>query len=123
MLSIQSILQDVPAKPTLFIVEGRYQNWIKPLMLMEELGIDSDVICLPGISALRTEWYGTIHPQRMVPALIDELDGEKVALWDSSSILLYLTQRYDTERRWGGRNLAEDVEIWNWLIFETASLG
>ncbi|KAA8895459.1 glutathione S-transferase [Sphaerosporella brunnea] len=123
MLSIRSILQAIPKKPTLFIIEGRYQNWIKPLMLMEELGIDRDVICLPGVPAMKTEWYGKIHPQRMVPALVDELHGEKVTLWDSSSIMLYLTQRYDTERKWRGRNLAEDIEIWNWLIFETASLG
>lgn len=92
-------------------------------MLVEELGIDCDVICLPGLDTMKAEWYRKIHPQGMVPALVDSVGGKRITLWDSSSIMLYLTERYDKERKWRGRNIAEDIEVWNWLIFETASLG
>lgn len=121
-LSIDSLVNTIPDKPTLFIVEGRYQNWIKPLMLLEALNVAHDVICLAGLPAMKTEWFGTIHPQRMVPALIDGVDGKRVVLWDSASIMMYLTDKYDTECRWTGKDRIELAEVWNWLTFATASL-
>ncbi len=59
----------------------------------------------------------------MVPAFIDNNNGKRVVLWDSSSILEYLGTRYDNAKLWTGKSLDEMVEIWNWLTFETASLG
>ncbi|KAK7178673.1 glutathione s-transferase [Paraphaeosphaeria sporulosa] len=120
--SAKSLDSDVPDKPFIFVVEGRYQNWIKPIILLECLGTDYDTACLDG-PATRTDWYTKIHPQRYVPALVDSHDEKRITSWDSSQILLYLASKYDNGSGWGGRSPAEQLEIGNWLTFETASLG
>jgi glutathione S-transferase len=120
--SATSLVQDNPDKPTLFVVQGRYQNWIKPVIILEYLKIDWQVIVLSDPDS-GTEWYGKIHPYKYLPALIDNVDGERTVLWDSSTILAYLAERYDPERALYGRNMKERLEVQNWLIFETASLG
>nr|QSQ85915.1 glutathione s transferase [Preussia typharum] len=120
--SAKSLDTDVPDKPFVFVVEGRYQNWIKPIVLLECLGIDYDTACLDG-PATRTDWYTKIHPQKYVPALIDSEDGKRVTSWDSSQILQYLANKYDKQMHWGGATPAEQLQIGNWLTFETASLG
>lgn len=120
--SAKSLESDVPDKPLVFVVEGRYQNWIKPIILLECLGVDYDSACLDG-PATRTEWYTNIHPQRYVPALIDSERGNRVTAWDSSQILYYLANKYDKKLLWNGTSPEEKLEIGNWLTFETASLG
>lgn len=120
--SAKSLDLDVPDKPLIFVVEGRYQNWIKPIILLESLGKDYDAVCLDD-PATRTEWFTKLHPQRYVPAMIDSYLGERITSWDSSQILLYLANRYDAEKAWLGSTMAEQLEIGNWLTFETASLG
>ncbi|KAK5988150.1 Glutathione S-transferase verG [Cladobotryum mycophilum] len=120
--SAKSLDNDVPDKPLVFIVEGRYQNWIKPIILLESLQVDYDTACLDG-PATRTDWYTRIHPQQYLPALIDAEDGKRAIMWDSSQILQYVANKYDTKKLWNGATVAEQVEIGNWLTFETASLG
>ncbi|KAL6862020.1 membrane dipeptidase domain-containing protein [Trichoderma novae-zelandiae] len=121
-LSAKSLDLDVPDKPLIFVVDGRYQNWIKPIILLECLNKEYDAVCLDG-PATRTDWYTRIHPQKYVPALIDSSMGKRVTSWDSSQILVYLASKYDVEKAWSGSTLAEELEIGNWLTFETASLG
>lgn len=91
-------------------------------MILKYLGIQYDTVVLSD-SDSGTEWYGTIHPYKYLPALIDNVDGERTALWDSTTILSYLSERYDPEKNLYGRTLKERLEIMNWSIFETASLG
>jgi glutathione S-transferase len=121
-LSAKSLDNDVPDKPLVFVVTGRYQNWIKPIILLEHLGVNYDSACLDG-PATRSDWYTRIHPQQYVPALIDAEHGKRVISWDSSQMLHYLAHKYDVEKRTCGANVAEELEIGNWLTFETASLG
>ncbi|KAF7596691.1 hypothetical protein BBP40_000614 [Aspergillus hancockii] len=120
--SAASIASDVPDRPLVFIVESRYQNWIKPLILLESLELPHDVVVLDG-PATRTGWFTALHPQRYVPALLDAVDGQRTHLWDSSAMLEYLAERYDSKNEWFGRDTKEKNEIRNWLTFETASLG
>ncbi|OAA41285.1 Thioredoxin-like fold protein [Metarhizium rileyi] len=121
-LSAKSLDCDIPDKPLIFVVEGRYQNWIKPIILLEHLGINYDAVCLDG-PATRTDWYTRIHPQRYVPAMLDEEDGKRVVCWDSSQMLQYLSKKYDVEKKCCGSTAAEELAIGNWVTFETASLG
>ena len=120
--SARSLDQDVPDKPLVFIVTGRCQNWIKPLILLNCLGIDYDTACIDGPTT-RTEWYTKIHPQRYVPAVIDCEEDTRVVAWDSSQILQYFANKYDRNGLWNGATPKEQLEIGNWLTFETASLG
>jgi gliotoxin/aspirochlorine biosynthesis glutathione S-transferase len=120
--SSESIVRDKPNKPTIFIVEGRYQNWIKPIILLESLGAPYDTVVLDS-AATSSEWFRNIHPQRMVPALVDAHREDRFNLWDSSSMLDYLGHRYDSSKEWVGKTWPENAEVSNWLTFETASLG
>lgn len=120
--SSASLTKDTPDKPVLFMVQGRYQNWIKPVMMLEYLQIPWQPVVLSDPDS-GTEWYSTIHPYKYLPALIDEVDGERTVLWDSSTILQYLGEKYDPTLRLVGKTMKEKLEIWNWLIFETANLG
>ncbi|KAK0638014.1 Glutathione S-transferase gliG [Lasiodiplodia hormozganensis] len=120
--SSRSLTSDIPDIPCLLIVEGRYQNWIKPVILFEALGVPWDPVVLDR-EAAAADWFRKIHPQLYVPALIDKADGGRVQLWDSTTILIYLGQHYDTAKQFVGKSSQEDVEIGNWLMFETASLG
>lgn len=120
--SAKSLDTDVPDKPLIFVMEGRYQNWIKPIMLLECLEVAFDAACIDGPTT-RSDWYTRVHPQRYVPAMVDAEDGQRVSSWDSSQMLQYLSAKYDTSQLWNGKNAAENLEICNWLTFETASLG
>jgi gliotoxin/aspirochlorine biosynthesis glutathione S-transferase len=121
--SIRSLTTDTPDKATLVIVQGRYQNWIKPLILLQALKVPFQPVVLNGLPHMKTEWYRKIHPQRMVPALIDNVDGKRVVIWDSTGIMMYLCDRHDIEKRWTGKTMDEMAEVYNWLIFQTASFG
>ena len=91
-------------------------------MMLEYLNIDYQPVVLSDPDS-GTEWYGTIHPYKYLPALIDNVDGERTVLWDSTTILSYLSEQYDPKKSLYGRTMKERLEINNWLIFETASLG
>lgn len=120
--SSRSLVEDVPDIPTLLLVEGRYQNWIKPVILLEYLQIPWQYAVLDKVAAA-ADWFRKIHPQLYVPALIDSVDGERVVVWDSSTILSYMGERYDARKQLVGKTLQESAEISNWLTFETASIG
>lgn len=120
--SVESLTKGTPDKPVVFLVQGRYQNWIKPIIILEYLGIDWQPVVLSDPDS-GTDWYSTIHPYKYLPAVIDNVDGERTVLWDSTAILAYLSERYDSEKSLYGRTMKERLEIQNWLIFETANLG
>lgn len=120
LFTVHTCLTTTPTRPLIFIIQGRYQNWIKPLMLLSCLSIPHDVLCLP---STRTEWYRQIHPQQMAPGMVDECEGKRLCVWDSSSCLWFVAKKYDETKSWVGRDLREEVEVWNWLTFETSALG
>ncbi|KAH7048244.1 glutathione S-transferase [Macrophomina phaseolina] len=120
--SSRSLVEDVPDIPTLLLVEGRYQNWIKPVIYLEYLQIPWQYAVLDKVAAA-AEWFRQIHPLLYVPALIDNVDDERLVLWDSSAILSYLGERYDKQKQLVGRTMRENAEISSWLTFETASIG
>jgi gliotoxin/aspirochlorine biosynthesis glutathione S-transferase len=65
----------------------------------------------------------------MIPALEDFADESKdeprrrVAVWESTSCLTFLADKYDSEGLFSGRNLYERTQVGNWMALHTASLG
>lgn len=109
------MLRDAKADQT------NYINYIKPLILAEELHIDYII----SIIDTKAQWYYQIHPERYVPALKDwcsETEKE-VIVFESTACLQYLSGQYDAEGSWSGRNAAEKAAVLSWTDYQTAGLG
>ena len=101
-------------------------NSVKPLMLIEELAIPHTVYVVGSPS--REEWFGSVNPCKMVPALEDTVvdsDGQsrRLSIWESTSCLTFLADKYDEEGLFSGRDMWERTQVGNWLTLHTASLG
>lgn len=121
--SIQSLVEGVPSRPVLFASMPSYQTWIKVAILLEGLNVPYDLVVLAGAKDMYTEWYRSIHPQQYVPALVDVRDGKRFVLWDSTSIILYICERYDTDNKYGGCGVWDSARaaVTNWSFFHACS--
>ncbi|KAF1998240.1 glutathione S-transferase [Amniculicola lignicola CBS 123094] len=98
-----------------------YINYIKPLILIEELGTPYVV----SVIDTKSQWYYSIHPERYVPALKDHCPdtGKEVTVFESTACLQYLAEIYDTAGDWAGRNVWEKAQVITWTAYQTAGLG
>lgn len=123
-----------------------YVNVVKPLILIEELHLPHTVYVVPDtdINAHRG-WFERLNPGRMVPTLEDDVPIDELAspahhhypgphddrrvhlsrrtLWESTSCLQFLGDKYDATGRFRGCSLADRAEVGNWLALHTAGLG
>lgn len=101
--------------------ETSYINYIKPLILAEELQFPHVLSCID----TRDEWFYAIHPERMVPSLKDQdpETGQKVIVFESTACLQYLADRFDVNGDWSGRSAFEKGAILAWTAYQTAALG
>lgn len=115
MLWSWQMLRDVEADQT------NYINYIKPLILAEELHIDYII----SIIDTKAQWYYQIHPERYVPALKDwcSKTEKETVVFESTACLQYLADQYDAEGYWSGRNAAEKAAVLSWTAYQTAGLG
>jgi glutathione S-transferase len=101
--------------------ETSYINYMKPLILAEELQ------CPHVLSVIdtKTDWAYKIHPERMVPALRDQdpVTGQTVRVFEGTACLYYLADRFDTDGDWLGRTAFERAEVHTWTAYQTAGLG
>lgn len=98
-------------------------NALKPLMVIEELEILHSVYVVgsPGEA-----WFSRLNPCKMVPALEDFADDSnehRIAIWESTSCLTFLADKYDHKSMLSGKNLHERSTIGNWMAHHTAALG
>jgi glutathione S-transferase len=70
-------------------------------------------------------WFLEINPNGRIPALEDRRpDGSIQRIFESGSIMLYLADRYDRDRRFSyERGTAEYTETVSWLFWQNAGLG
>jgi len=98
-----------------------YINYIKPLILAEELQIPYVI----SVIDTKDEWVRSIHPERYVPALKDQdpVSGKDLTVFEGTACLQYLADRFDKEGLWGGRNAWEKAAVLSWTAYQTAGLG
>ncbi|KAL8832728.1 MAG: hypothetical protein Q9170_004772 [Blastenia crenularia] len=101
--------------------ETSYINYIKPLILAAELNLPH----ILSIIDTKDEWFYTIHPERMVPALKDKdpVTGEDVVVFEGTACLQYLADRFDGEGLWTGRTAYERGNVLAWTAYQTAGIG
>ncbi|KXT78322.1 glutathione-dependent disulfide-bond oxidoreductase [Streptococcus sp. DD13] len=100
-------------------------NGIKVTILLEELkaaGIQDAGYDLYKIDFGRGQQFGSgfvaINPNSKIPALLDQSEGQEIAVYESANILLYLAEKHHfllpTDR--AGR-----TELLNWLFWQTGA--
>ncbi|KAI1176308.1 putative glutathione S-transferase GliG-like protein [Nemania sp. FL0916] len=101
--------------------ETSYINYIKPLILAEEIGFPHVLSCID----TGDEWFYAVHPERMVPSLKDQDPdtGEKIIVFEGTACLQYLADRFDTVGEWTGRTARERADVFSWTAYQTAGLG
>lgn len=101
--------------------QTNYINYIKPLILAQELNIDYII----SVIDTKSQWYYQIHPERYVPALKDWCSETKkeIIVFESTACLQYLSDHYDAKGSWSGRNAAEKAAVLSWTSYQTAGLG
>ena len=93
-------------------------------MVIEELKVPHSVYVVgsPGEEA----WFSKLNPCKMIPALEDFADDpneHRMAVWESTSCLTFLADKYDHKHLLSGNNLHERTQIGNWMAHHTAALG
>jgi gliotoxin/aspirochlorine biosynthesis glutathione S-transferase len=125
--SILSKVLSAPLKPsgtsplTQSADDTSYINYIKPLILVEELRVPYTI----ELVNTKADWYGKVHPERYVPALrdFDGQIGRDIFVFESTACLQYLAERYDAGGDWKGRTSWERAQVLSWTAYFTAGLG
>ena len=92
-------------------------------MVLEELGLTYEPIFLdPSKNELKTPPHIDYNPNGRIPTLIDHHNGD-FAIWESDAILLYLADKYDTEKKLTVTDDKEKYTLIQWLFFQASGQG
>ncbi|EJF60628.1 glutathione S-transferase C-terminal-like protein [Dichomitus squalens] len=107
---------------TLYTHLGGPNGW-KVAIVLEELGLTYEPVYL---DFTKGEQKGPEHtkynPNGRIPTLIDHQNGD-FAIWESDAILLYLTDKYDTEKKLTVTGDKEKYTLIQWLFFQSSGQG
>lgn len=92
-------------------------NGIKASIMLEELGLPYEVTAIQlGKNTQKEDWFLEINPNGRIPAMTDTLNGKKIRLFESGSILQYLVDRYDKDHKFSyPAGTEEYYETNNWV--------
>ena len=92
-------------------------------MVLEELGLSYEPVYLDVFNKqdpALLEFKKTLNPNGRIPALVDHQNGDFV-IWESDAIMLYLTDKYDTEKKLTFEDgTKEKAELIQWLFFQAS---
>ncbi|CAI7633930.1 unnamed protein product [Penicillium pancosmium] len=96
-------------------------NGIKASITLEELGLSYKTEPIDiGSNIQKEEWFLKINPNGRIPALTD--GSQRV--FESGSIMLYLADKYDTDRKISyAPGTPEYIEQVSWLMFQIGGIG
>ncbi|KAJ5103627.1 hypothetical protein N7532_004156 [Penicillium argentinense] len=96
-------------------------NGIKASITLEELGLSYKTVPINiGTNIQKEDWFLKINPNGRIPAITD--GSQRV--FESGSIMLYLADKYDTDRKISyAPGTSEHIEQLSWLMFQMGGLG
>ncbi|RPD53907.1 glutathione S-transferase C-terminal-like protein [Lentinus tigrinus ALCF2SS1-7] len=107
---------------TLYTHVGGPNGW-KVAILLEELGLTYESIYLDfQKNEQKQSPHVDYNPNGRIPTLIDHKNGDFV-LWESNAILLYLVDKYDTEKRFTVTDENQKHIVNQWLFFQASGQG
>ncbi|KAI9656484.1 MAG: hypothetical protein M1821_004691 [Bathelium mastoideum] len=120
-------------EPNLVLYTTITPNGMKISIALEELGLPYKPIKIDMTkNEQKSDWFLRINPNGRIPALTDtrppatvaEGKNEPIHLWESGSILLYLTTHYDPKHQLGFPvGTREWHDMVSWVFFQNAGLG
>lgn len=100
-------------------------NGQKVTIFLEELGVGYDAYCVNIMKGQQfTSGFVDVNPNSKIPALVDtgaqSSDGKTVDrhVFESTSILVYLAETFDSENKYLPTDPALRTEVFNWLFFQ-----
>lgn len=91
-------------------------NGLKPLIMLEELGLDYELIKIPLDGSQKKPAFLKINPNGRIPALVDD----EFNVFESGAILTYLAEK---ENKFYGNTLKEKSLVMQWLMFQMGGIG
>ncbi|KAH8081332.1 glutathione S-transferase C-terminal-like protein [Cristinia sonorae] len=106
---------------TLYSCNTGPNGW-KVAFLLNELGLEYETRYLNvWAGEQKSPEYLKVNPNGRVPALIDHKNND-YTLWESGAILLYLTDKYDAEGKYGVKE-EDRHKLYQWLFFQASGQG
>ncbi|TCD71960.1 Glutathione S-transferase 2 [Steccherinum ochraceum] len=107
---------------TLYAHKGGPNPW-KVAFLLNELGLSYESVYLDfQAGEHRAPAYTKVNPNGRVPAIIDHKNND-FTVWESGAILLYLVEKYDTEKKYFATSETDRFAILQWLFFQVSGQG
>lgn len=113
--------------PNIHLYTDQTPNGIKISITLEELGLPYTTHKIDiSKKEQKTPEFLAINPNGRIPAITDTFaDGQTIRLFESGSIMQYLTEQYDQQDHIISypQGSKEHYEVNNWLFFQNAGVG
>lgn len=98
-------------------------NGWKVTTLLEELGLSYETKFLDfEAQQQKSPEYTQFNPNGRVPTLIDH-GNQDFVIWESNAIMLYLVEKYDTEKKLTVASPSDVAHLNQWLFFQASGQG
>jgi glutathione S-transferase len=101
-------------------------NGQKSSILLEELGLQYTTHAINlSKNEQKESWYlEKVNPNGRIPALIDNTPVRPIRIFESGALILYLCERYDTEKKISFEYDSEEYwEALSWHVWMQSGLG
>jgi len=114
-----------PPHTDIWLLTASTPNGQKISMQLEELGLKYETKKINiGENEQKEEWFLKINPNGRIPAILDRTVSPPVPVFESGSIMLYLCEKYDSDRLISyAYNTPNYWKMVQWLFFMNAGVG
>ena len=92
-------------------------------IVLEELGLTYESVYLDfNKGEQKAAPHTSLNPNGRIPTLVDHQNGD-FTIWESDAILLYLTDKYDPEKRLTVADEKDKYALVQWLFFQASGQG
>ncbi|KAI0731036.1 glutathione S-transferase C-terminal-like protein [Earliella scabrosa] len=102
---------------------GSGPNGWKAAFVLEELGLSYEPVYLNfDKGEHKVPPHTQYNPNGRIPTLIDHHNGD-FAIWESNAIILYLVDKYDTQKKLTVTDEKDKYSLIQWLFFQASGQG
>jgi glutathione S-transferase len=106
---------------TLYVHNG--PNPWKVVIILEELGLTYKTVPVDTTDgANRKPPYVLLNPNGRMPTLVDHSNND-FTIWESGAIILYLIEKYDTEKKLSFESFESNALAKQYLMFQMSGQG